>query len=74
MTRLSPLKHQIFTINMGQKLPATTINLITAYFRDNRPVEKITNIIKALSTTVYRMRLSFNLFGTLYSPKSVRQG
>ena len=58
---------------MGQKLPATTVNLITAYLYNNRPVKEITNIIKALSITVYRIQLSFNLFGTLYPPRTVKQ-
>ncbi|KAF2195150.1 hypothetical protein K469DRAFT_544571 [Zopfia rhizophila CBS 207.26] len=57
---------------MGQKLPATTVNLVIAYLNNNRPVEEITNVTKASSATVYRIRLSLDLFGTPYAPRTVR--
>ncbi|KAF2177471.1 hypothetical protein K469DRAFT_807677, partial [Zopfia rhizophila CBS 207.26] len=68
------LQYTPCTVNMGQKLPATTINLVIAYLNDNRPVEAITNVTKASSATVYRIRLSLDLFGTPYAPRTVRQG
>ena len=59
---------------MGRRLPNSTINVIQAYLKADRPVSEFIEVIKAARATIYKIRLNLNVFSTPYLLTTVKLG
>ncbi|KAF2839596.1 hypothetical protein M501DRAFT_1003031 [Patellaria atrata CBS 101060] len=59
---------------MGRRLPESVIQRIKARFDDNQPVPAIALALNISKTTIYKLKLSFDIFGAPYAPTSVKNG
>ncbi|KAF2195671.1 hypothetical protein K469DRAFT_699266 [Zopfia rhizophila CBS 207.26] len=59
---------------MGRRLPDGTVNVIQAYLEADRPVSEIMEVTNAGRSTIYKIRLNLEVFGTPYPPNTVKRG
>lgn len=56
------------------RLPDGVVNRVLQYLDANKPVNEIIERFKVSRATVFRIRLSYDVFGTPYPPKPVKLG
>jgi hypothetical protein len=59
---------------MGRRLPEHVANRIVTHLTCDRPIKKIVACGLASKTTIYKIRLNVDLWGTPYPPSTVRLG
>jgi transposase len=59
---------------MGRKLPEDVANRILIHFQAGESVKEVYKATKVSMSCLYKLRLNYDLWGSLYLPPSVKLG
>jgi hypothetical protein len=74
MKSIIPLLLLLLLITMVGRLPDDVVNRIVVRLKNNEEVPAIRKAIKVAKSTIYRIRLNLDLWGTPYPPPTVVLG
>jgi transposase len=59
---------------MGRKLPEDVANRILIHFQASEPIKEVYKATKVSMSCLYKLRLNYDLWGSLYLPPSIKLG